>query len=49
MKNTLILTTLMAALGFESQAQTNIPVKGSIDIKFTSRNTTPPEKKVLDV
>lgn len=39
----------MAALGFESQAQTNIPVKGSIDIKFTSRNTTPPEKNVLDV
>ena len=49
MKKTLILMTALATLGFQALAQTNIPVKGTIDIKFNSRATTPPAKKVVDV
>ncbi len=49
MKKLAIFALILALFGLRGIAQTNIPVKGTIDIKFNSRNTTPPAKGVLDV
>lgn len=50
MKNTLIILGTVLTIGFNSFAQTNFPVKGTIDIKFNTRQTEkPPPKGVKDV
>jgi hypothetical protein len=50
MKNTLIVVGAVLAIGFNSFAQTNFPVKGTIDIKFNTRQTEkPPPRGVVDV
>jgi hypothetical protein len=50
MKNTLIVIGAVLTFGFNSFAQTNFPVKGTIDIKFNTRQTEkPPARGVKDV
>lgn len=48
MKKTLVILSAVVALAFQSQAQTNVPVKGTIDIKFNSRTVKPTTKGVKD-
>lgn len=50
MKIKYLFATLVAALvTFSAVAQTNLPIKGTIDIRYNSRNTPAPVKGVTDV
>jgi len=49
-KTALIVTALLMASAFSVSAQTNSSfVKGTLDIRYNSRETTPPKKGVKDV
>ena len=49
-KTTLIVTALLLASAWSVSAQTNTSfVKGTLDIRYNSRETTPPKKGVKDV
>lgn len=49
MKKLFIIMSAVVALAFQGYAQTNFPVKGTVNIDFNSRKTAKPVKGVKDV